>query len=95
MSMPITKVPTAYQLSRAKNVALGTWYTCVDYEGNDLPVAVAPFKKERGSAFYICVNHLGGHVWVKAEEFRPLTDANKKRITNRAKAELLRQVEAS
>jgi hypothetical protein len=94
MSMPITKTPTAYQLSRAKKVVLGTWYTCVDYEGNDLPVAVAPFNKERGSAFYVCVNHLGGHVWVKAEEFRPLTSVNKKRITSRAKAELLRQVGA-
>lgn len=69
-------------------IKLGTWYDSVDYEGNDLPSAVAPFKKERGTPFYVCVNHLGGHVWVKGTEFRPITAPNAGRITTRATVHL-------
>jgi hypothetical protein len=92
MSMPTMKLPTAHQLSRVSKVVLGKWYTCVDYEGNDLPTAVAAFALR--TPFYECVNHLGGHVWVKPNEFREINSENAARITPRAKAELKRQRKA-
>lgn len=73
-------------------VQLGVWYDSVDYEGVWLPSAVCPFKKEPRSPFYICVNHLGGHVWVKTGEFRPLTSFNSSNITLRALWERKRQL---
>jgi hypothetical protein len=81
-------------MANPNKVVLGKWYTCVDYEGNDLPVAVAPFQRERNAPFYICVNELGGHVWVKPDEFREITSKNAARITARAKTELKRQMKA-
>jgi len=77
-------------MSKAAKIELGKWYSAVDYEGNELPSAVAPFKKS--GAFYVCVNHLGGHIHVKGNEFRPLTKADGARITSRASKELGRQM---
>jgi hypothetical protein len=73
-------------------IQLGVWYDSVDYEGNWLPSAVSPFKKESRSPFYICVNHLGGHVWIKTGEFRPLSGVNSAAITLRGMQERKRQM---